>query len=72
VYDALNYVVGPVLQTSASPEPEWVSSASGNGWSGFYMQILNLVPDCRRVAAVYGSAEVRAAVSALGALTSGS
>jgi hypothetical protein len=39
-----------------------------NGWSGFYVQVLDAVPDCRRLAAVYGSAEVRAAVGALGAI----
>jgi hypothetical protein len=68
VFDALNYIVGPVLQTSTASESDWSGSASTNGWSGFYAQVLDAVPDCRRLAAVYGSAEVRAAVGALGAI----
>jgi hypothetical protein len=71
IFDVLNYIVGPVLETSTRPETDWLTSVSENGWSGFYIQVLDTMPDCRRLAAVYGSPNVRAAVGALGALIRG-
>lgn len=64
--DNLNYLVGPMLQTSAAPESEWDHADSTQIWSAFYAQILDAMPDCRKAASVYGSAEVRAAVQAIG------
>lgn len=68
VSDALNYVVGPVLLTSSAPQPDWVTTSEANGWGGFYAQIMDTVPSCRRLASVYGSPEVRGATGALSAL----
>jgi hypothetical protein len=63
--DNLNYLVGPMLQTSTASESEWDHADSTQIWSAFYAQILDAMPDCRKWASVYGSPEIRAAVQAI-------
>jgi len=60
-------MVGPVLGASLEEEDPGGEGA-GAPWGAFYAQILDALPDCRRLSSVYGSPDVRAAVNALGAL----
>ncbi len=68
INDVLNWVVGPILQTSGLDESHWDAAEPITTWGALYAQVLDAMPDCRRAAAVDGTAEVRACVGALGSL----